>query len=242
MVSQPRFRLVSAIAGLALCLLPKATAQMQPAAPTGLGGSSTAPTATSTPPAMTTPSAQETGTPPLAPAADPQGFFAPSSPNGANDPFAPADGGSSTGPEARPPVQGSAGRSRPQGVEPGATPAAFGSLRDFSSELGVRQLIEPNSPTFQPLSVSDFRLVLPLSGSRLGPQAFRLSAGTAELDASHRERFARALAAFPPTSSPALGQQSTRQRNGRLAWPAIQSLCPDSASRPGSTTDPACPG
>lgn len=223
MASQLRFRLVSAIAGLALCLLPKATAQMQPAAPTGLGEPST-------------------GTPALTPAADPLGIFAPSSQDGANDPFAPADPGSSTGPEELTPVQGSAGRRRPQDVRPGASPSAFGSLRDFSSELGVRQLIDPNSPTLQPLSVSDFRLVLPPAGHRRGSRAFRLSAGTAELDASHRERFARALAAFPPTSAPALGQPSPRQENGRMTWPAIQRHCPDSASRPGSTTDPACPG
>jgi hypothetical protein len=238
MALQLRFRLASAIAGLALCLLPGATAQIQPSSATGLGESST-------PPATSTPSALDTGTAPEAPAADPLGLFAPSLPDGANDPLAPAGAGSSTGPETLPPVQGSADRSRPQVVQPGARPSAFGSVKDFASELGIRQLIDPNSPTFQPLSVSDFRLVIPQSDGRRGPRDFRLSIGTAGPGPGlgrHREGFSAALTTSLLSSAPALGQSGPRKADARMAWPAIQSLCPDAASTPGSSSDAACPG
>lgn len=236
MPPQPRLRLATALVGLALCGLPAAIAQIQPAPSPGMGQPST-------------PSPQNGTSAPAAPA-DSRGIFAPSSPNGlgAGEPLAPsAPGGSST---PGTPVPDQAGGSPATGVGAWeAPPTAFGSVQDFSSELGIRQLIDPNNPDFQPLSVSDFHLVQPERTGQSSPDRFGLGGGAVGpigQAASYRERFARALAGPPGASPPPSGSDGVRgglrQGGGRLAWPAIQSSCPDSVPPPGSSGHPSCPG
>ena len=236
MSPQPRLRLATALVGLALCGLPAAIAQIQPAPAPGMGQPSTPP--------------PQNGTPAPASPADSGGIFAPESPNGlgAGEPLAPsAPGGSST---PGTPVPDPAGGSPATGVGAGgAPPSAFGSVQDFSTELGIRQLIDPNNPDFQPLSVSDFHLVQPERTGQSSPDRFGLESGAVGpigQAASYRERFARALAGPPGASLPASGSDGVRgglrQGGGRLAWPAIQSSCPDSVPPPGSSGHPSCPG
>ena len=238
MSPQPRLRLATALVGLALCGLPAAIAQIQPAPSPGMEQPSTPP--------------PQNGTPAPASPADSRGIFAPESPNrlGAGEPPAPsAPGGSST---PATPVPDQAGGSPVTGVGTGgAPPSAFGSVQDFSTELGIRQLIDPNNPVFQPLSVIDFHLVQPERTGKSSPDRFGLGGGGGTVGpigqaASYRERFARALAGPPGASPPASGSDGVRgglrQGGGRLAWPAIQSSCPDSVPAPGSSGHRSCPG
>lgn len=236
MPPQPRLRLATALVGLALCGLPAATAEIQRDPSTGRGKPSTPP--------------PQNGISAPASPADSQGIFAPSSPNGlgAGQPQAPsAPGGSST---PGTPVPDPAGGSPATGVgAEGAPPTAFGSVNDFSAELGIRQLIDPINPVFQPLSVSDFHLVQPERTGQSSPDRFGLGGGTVGpigQAASYHERFARALAGPPGPSPQASGSDGVRGglRHGgsRLAWPAIQRSCPDSFPPPGSSGHPSCPG
>jgi hypothetical protein len=240
MSPQPRLRLATALVGLALCGLPAAIAQIQPTPSPGMGQPSTAPPPNGTP----APSS------PADSPADSRGIFAPSSPNGlgAGEPVAPSAPGNSSARGT--PVPDQAGGSPATGVGAGgAPPSAFGSVNDFSAELGVRQLIDPNNPDFQPLSVSDFRLVQPERTGKSSPDRFGLGGGAVGPigeTTNYRERFARALAGPPEASLPASGSDGVsgalRQGGGRLAWPAIQSSCPDSVPPPGSSGHPSCPG
>ena len=236
MSSQPRLRLATALVGLALCGLPAAIAQIQPAPSPGMEQPSTPP--------------PQNGTPAPDSPADSRGIFAPSAPNGlgAGEPVAPsAPGGSST---PGTPVPDPAGGSPATGVgAEGAPPTAFGSVNDFSAELGIRQLIDPINPVFQPLSVSDFHLVQPERTGKSSPDRFGLESGAfgpIGQAAGYRERFARALVGPPGASLPASGSDGVRaglrQGGSRLAWPAIQSSCPDSVPPPGSSWHPSCPG
>lgn len=239
MPPKPRLRLATALVGLGLCGLPAAIAQIQPAPSPGMGQPSTPP--------------PQNGTPAPASPADSLGIFAPSSPNGlgAGDPLAPSAPGNASTPG--PSVPGGVGGSPATGGGAGgAPPSAFGSLKDFSAELGIRQLIDPNNPDFQPLSEMEFHLVQPERTGTSSPDRFGLSGGAVGPTgqaASYRERFARALAGPPGASLPASESDGVRgglrQGGGRLAWPAIQSIqssCPDSVPPAGSSGHPSCPG
>ncbi len=237
MSPQSRLRLAPALVGLALLGLPAAIAQIQPAPSPGMGQPSTPP--------------PQNGTPAPDSPADSQEIFAPSLPNGlgAGEPVAPSAPGGLSAP-GTPVPDPAAGGSPATGVGAGgAPPSAFGSVQDFSSELGIRQLTDPNNPDFQPLSVIDFHLVQPERTGKSSPDRFGLESGAVNpigQAASYRERFARALAGPPGASLPASRGDGVlgvlRQGGGRLAWPAIQSSCPDSVPPPGSSGHPSCPG
>lgn len=218
MPPQSRLRAAPVIMGLAVWVLPAAFAQIQPVPfpSPGMGSPST-----SLPPNGT-------------PFADPPGNFAPSSPGGPGSGAlqAPAAAEPSESPGA--PGQGVPAGSPAAGMGAGgAPPSAFGSLNDFSTELGIRQLIDPNSPDFQPLNLSDFRLVQPARSSTSSRDGFGLGGGAlAPIGpaASYRERLARALVGSPGASLPASESDGVRggrrQGGGRLGWPAIQSSSP----------------
>lgn len=218
MPSQPRLRPAPMIMGLGLWVLPAAIAQIQPVPfpSPGLGSPTTSPPPNGTP------------------SADPQGNFAPSTPGGPGSgaPQAPTAAEPSESPAA--PDQGLPAGSPAAGVGAGgAPPSAFGSVNDFSAELGIRQLIDPNSPDFQPLSLSEFRLVQPARSSTSNQDGFGLGGGALSPigpATSYRERFARTLVGSPGASLPASesdgGRGGRRQGGGRLGWPAIQSSSP----------------
>lgn len=112
---------------------------------------------------------------------------------------------------------------------PVITPGGFGSVRDFSGEVQIQDLIRAyGGPSLQPLSVSDYRLRPETSRSRAS--GFRLQDPTQPHD-----RFQLVSARPASGSEPAGDSQDDQQR---LAWPAIVSNCLDSPP-PGSAT--ACP-
>jgi hypothetical protein len=236
MSPQPRLRLATALVGLVLCGLPAAIAQIQPAPSSGMGQPSVPPRRTAHPLPLPLPIPEGSSLRHRRMVWAPANPWPPSAPGGSSTPGTP--------------IPDPAGGSPATGVGAGgAPPSAFGSVQDFSTELGIRQLIDPNNPDFQPLSVIEFHLVQPERTGKSSPYRFGLGGGTVGpigQAASYRERFARALAGPPGASLPESGSDGVRgglrQGGSRLAWPAIQSSCPDSVPPPGSSGHPSCPG